>query len=150
MCVSEHILTTYLKSASRSQSCQQQDAAGMGGKEALESHGWAGAAPRCLIPPAKCKRAMAKGRQLLASVHLAPMQGKLLSLWEAERVSMRYGDTTAVVGRYTQLSFSLSDLLLPDETFSCSLYFSFWLPCVLPFTFIEDVFHKVKEKKLCP
>lgn len=43
-----------------------------------------------------------------------------------------------------------SDLLLPDATISCSLYLSFWLPCLLSFTFIEGVFHEVKERRLCP
>lgn len=58
------------------------------------------------------------------------------------------GDTTAVVGRYTQLSLCLSDLLLPDTTASCSLYFSFWLPCVLSFTLVEIIFPEIKERKI--
>lgn len=117
-------------------------------KEVLESHGWAGAGPSCLIPPAKGKHMMTKGRQLLASMHLAPTQCKLLSLWEAKCVSMRYGDTTTAVWRYTHLSLSLSDLLLPVATVSCSLYFSFWLPWVLSFTFVEGVFPEMKERKI--
>lgn len=121
------------------------------GKEALEIHGWAGAAPGCLLPPAKCKYVMAKRRQVLASMHLAPMQCKLLSLWKAKCVSVRYGDTTTVVWRYTQLSLSLSDWLVPDATVSCPLHFSFWLPYALLFTFAEGVFPEMKEgKKIIP
>lgn len=117
-------------------------------KGALESHGWTGAATACLIPPAKFKHVVAKGRQLLASVHLTPMLCKLLSLWEAKCVSMRYGDTTAVAGRYTQLFLCLSNLLLPDNTVSCSPYFSFWLPCILSFTLVEVIFPEMKERKI--
>lgn len=146
--VSIRTLNTHLKSAWCCQPYQQRDAAGMLGKETLESRGWDGAAPSCLIPPAKCKHVMAKGRQLLASEHLAPMRRKLLSVWGAECVSVRYGDTTTVVWRYSQLSRSLSDLLLPDATLSCSLYFSFWLPCVLSFNCVEGVFPEMKERKI--
>lgn len=105
--VSIRTLNTHLKSAWCWQPYQQHDAAGMLGKETLERQGWDGAAPSCLIPPAKCKQVMAKGRRLLASEHLAPMCRKLLSVWGAECVSVRYGDTTTVVRRYTQLSRSL-------------------------------------------
>lgn len=94
---------------------------------------------------------MAKRRQVLASMHLAPMQCKLLSLWKAKCVSVRYGDTTTVVWRYTQLSLSLSDWLVPDATVSCPLHFSFWLPYALLFTFAEGVFPEMKEgKKIIP
>lgn len=102
----------------------------MHGKESLECHGWSGTAPSFLIPLAKCKHMMAKGRQLPALVWLACMQCKLLSFWGAECVSMRYGDTyNCCVEILSALSLpssspSLSDLLLPDATVSCSLYFS--------------------------
>jgi len=107
VCVPKRTPTTYLKSTSCSQSYQQQDAAGLLGKEVLQIQGWAGASPDRLISPAKCKHVMAKGKQLLASLHLAPLQCNLHSRWEAKCVSSRYGDTTIIVGRYIQLSLSL-------------------------------------------
>lgn len=127
------------------------------GKEALGIHGWSGTAPSSLIPPAKCKHMMAKGRQLPAFVWLAPMQCKLLSLWGAKCVCMRHGDTyNCCVGILSALSLSspsspsLSDLLLPDATISCSFYFSSWIPFILSFTFVDGIFPEVKERKLCP
>lgn len=65
---------------------------------------------------------------------------------------------TTVVWRYSQLShslppppsFPLSDLLLPDATVSCSLYFPSWIPFIWSFTFVDGIFPEVKERKLCP
>lgn len=65
---------------------------------------------------------------------------------------------TTVVWGYYQLSLSLSspsspslsDLLLPDATISCSFYFSSWIPFILSFTFVDGIFPEVKERKLCP
>lgn len=130
----------------------------MHGKEALGSHGWSGTAPSSLIPPAKCKHMMAKGKKFPAFVWLAPMQCKLLSLWGAKCVSMRFGDTyNCCVEILSALSLylsppplPLSDLFLPDATISCSLYFSSWIPFILSFTFVDGIFPEVKERKLCP
>lgn len=131
----------------------------MYGKEFLGSHGWFGTAPSSLISPAKCKHMMAKGRQLPAFVWLAPMQRKLLSLWGAKCVSMRFGDThNCCVEILSALSLSLSprllsllsDLLLPDAAISYSLYFSSWIPFILSFTFVDDIFPEAKERKLHP
>lgn len=148
--VSIRTLNTHLKSAWCWQPYQQQDAAGMLGKETLESRGWDGAAPSCLIPPAKCKHVMAKGRQLLASEHVAPMRRKLLSVWGAECVSMRYGDTTTVVWRYTQLSRSLwlasswcNSFLLPLLLFLVTL-------CIVLYLLLRVSFLRWKKEKLCP
>lgn len=130
----------------------------MHAKGAFGSRGWAGTVPSSLIPPAKCKHMMAKGRQLPACVWLAPMQCKLLSLWGAKCVSMRYGDTynccveilSALSLSPPPPSFPLSDLLLPDATVSCSLYFPSWIPFIWSFTFVDGIFPEVKERKLCP
>lgn len=131
----------------------------MHGRDTLESYGWSGTAPGSLISPAKWKHMMAKGRQLPAFMWLAPMQYKLLSFRGTKCVSIRHGDTyNCCVEILSALSHSLSppplsslsDLLLPDATISCSLYFSSWMPFILPFTVVDGIFPGVRERELCP
>lgn len=85
----------------------------MHGKEALESHGWSGPAPRSLIPPAKSSTGWPKGGNFQ---HLCGWHPCNASCFHSGELSVSPWDMvtlTTVVWRYYQLFHSLSPSPLP-------------------------------------